>query len=222
MWCIPKVSPEFVVCMEDVLEVYQIPYDPLHPTVCFDEMPKQLIAETRPTLPSRPGQIKRYDYEYRRQGVRNLWMFFEPLTGQRHTRITLRRTKRDFALLIRWLVDEVYPDAEFIRLVLDNLNTHVLSALYETFEPVEANRIRKRLELHFTPKHGSWLNMAEIELSVFSRQACAGYIPDQETLQRLVIALEQERNAKRITANWLFTAQDARLKLHRLYPSLSN
>jgi len=222
MWCIPKVSPEFVVCMEDVLDVYKIPYDPLHPTVCFDEMPKQLIAESRPTLPTRPGQVKRCDYEYQRNGVRNLWMFFEPLAGQRHTRITLRRTKRDFALLIRWLVDEVYPDAEFIRLVLDNLNTHALSALYETFEPAEANRIRKRLELHYTPKHGSWLNMAEIEFSVFSRQACAGYIPDEETLQRQVIALENERNARHATANWRFTSQDARVKLHRLYPSPSN
>ena len=222
MWCIAKVSPEFVVCMEDVLDVYEIPYDPLYPTVCFDEMPKQLIAETRPTLPTRPGQVKRCDYEYQRNGVRNLWMFFEPLAGQRHTRITLRRTQRDFALLIRWLVDEVYPDAVLIRLVLDNLNTHVLSALYETFEPAEANRIRKRLELHYTPKHGSWLNMAEIEFSVFSRQACAGYIPDEETLQRQVTALEQERNALCKTANWRFTSQDARTKLHRLYPSLSH
>jgi DDE superfamily endonuclease len=222
MWCIPKVSPEFVVCMEDILDVYEIPYDPLYPTVCFDEMPKQLIAETRPTLPTRPGQVKRCDYEYQRKGVRNLWMFFEPLAGQRHTRITLRRTKRDFALLIRWLVDEVYPDAVLIRLVLDNLNTHVLSALYETFEPAEANRIRKRLELHYTPKHGSWLNMAEIEFSVFSRQACAGYIPDEETLQRQVTALEQERNALGKTANWRFTSQNARVKLHRLYPSPSN
>jgi DDE superfamily endonuclease len=178
MWCIPKVSPEFVVGMEDVLDVYAMPYDPLEPVVCFDEMPKQLIAETRPSLPTRPGQVKRCDYEYRRMGVRNLWMFFEPLAGQRHTRITLRRTKRDFALFIRWLVDEAYPDAKLIRLVLDNLNTHVLSALYETFEPVQANRLRKRLELHYTPKHGSWLNMAEIELSVFSRQACARYIPE--------------------------------------------
>jgi hypothetical protein len=208
--------------MEDVLDVYVIPYDPLHPTVCFDEMPKQLIAETRSPLPPRPGRVRRYDYEYQRNGVRNLWMFFEPLVGKRHTRITLQRTKRDFAGLIRWLVDEVYPEAEYIRLVLDNLNTHVLSALYETFEPAEANRIRKRLELHYTPKHGSWLNMAEIELSVFSRQACAGYIPDEETLQRQVTALEQERNAKCITANWRFTSQDARVKLHRLYPSLSS
>lgn len=208
--------------MEDVLDVYEMPYDPLHPTVCFDEMPTQLIAETRLTLPTRPGQVCRYDYEYQRKGVRNMWMFFEPLTGQRHTRITVRRTKRDFALMIRWLVDEVYPAAEFIRLVLDNLNTHVISALYETFEPAEANRLRKRLELHFTPKHGSWLNMAEIELSVFSRLACAGYIPDEQTLQRHLTALEQERNARSCTVNWRFTSQDARVKLHRLYPSLSS
>jgi hypothetical protein len=208
--------------MEDVLDGYELPYDPLHPTVCFDEMPKQLIAETRPSLPTRPGQVRRSDYEYQRKGVRNLWMFFEPLTGQRHTRITLRRTKRDFALHIRWLVDAVYPDAEFVRLVLDNLNTHVLSALYETFDPAEANRLRKRLELHYTPKHGSWLNMAEIELSVFSRQACAGYIPDEATLHRQVTTLESERNAKAVTANWRFTSQDARVKLHHLYPSPSH
>jgi hypothetical protein len=185
-------------------------------------MPKQLIAETRPTLPTRPGQVKGYDYEYQRKGVRNVGMFFEPLAGQRYTRITPQRTKRDFALHIRWLVDRLYPHAELIRLMLDNLNTHVLSAWYETFDPAEANRLRKRLELHYTPKPGSWLNMAEIELRVFSRQACAGYIPDEETLQRQVTALENERNAKRTTANWRFTSQDARVKLHYLYPSPSN
>ncbi len=221
MWCVPQVSSEFVACMEDVLDVYQAPYDPRRPVVCMDEMPKQLVAETRPALPAAPGQVARYDYEYARKGIRNLWLFFEPLAAQRHTRISLRRTKRDWAYAIQWLVDVRYPEAEVIRLVLDNLNTHVFSSLYETFEPAEANRIRKRLELHYTPKHGSWLNMAEIELSVFSRQAWAGYIPDEATLQRRVTALEQERNANHITANWQFTTQDARVKLHRLYPSIS-
>ena len=221
MWCIPQVSTEFVVCMEDVLDLYEAPYDPRRPVVCFDEMPKQLVAESRPGLPAAPGQVARYDYEYERKGVRNLWMFFEPLAARRHTRISLRRTKQDWAYAMQWLVDALYPEAEVIRLVLDNLNTHVVSPLYETFEPAEANRIRKRLELHYTPKHGSWLNMAEIELSVFSRQAWVGYIPDEATLQRRVTALEQERNANHSTANWQFTTQHARVKLHRLYPSIS-
>ena len=221
MWCIPQVGSEFVACMEDVLDLYEVPYDPRRPVVCMDEMPKQLVAETRPALPAAPGQVARYDYEYARKGVRNLWLFFEPLAAQRPTRISLRRTKQDWAYAIRWLVDVRYPEAEVIRLVLDNLNTHVVSSLYETFDPAEANRIRKRLELHYTPKHGSWLNMAEIELSVFSRQACAGYIPDEATLQRRVTALEQERNANHSTANWHFTTQHARVKLHRLYPSIS-
>lgn len=208
--------------MEAGLDGYEMPDDPLDPTVCFDEMPKPLIAETRPTLPTRPGPVKRYDYAYQRKGVSNGSMFFEPLAGQRYTRITPHRTKRDFALHSRWRVDTLYPQAEWIRLMLDTLNPHVLSALYEPLDPAAANRLRNRLELHYTPKQGSWLNMAEIELSVFSRQAGAGYIPDEETLQRPVTALENERNAKRTTANWRFTSQDARVKLHYLYPSPSN
>lgn len=221
MWCIPKVDAEFVACMEDILDLYEEAYDPNRPMVCFDEMPKQLIAESRPSLPAKPGQVRRYDYEYERQGVRNLWMFFEPLAGQRRVRITQRRTKRDWAYAMQWLADEVYPDVECIRLVLDNLNTHTISALYEAFEPAEANRLRKRFDFHYTPKHGSWLNMAEIEFSVFARLAWANYIPDEATLEHNTRLTQDERNAQQATVNWQFTSQDARLKLHRLYPSFS-
>lgn len=221
-WCIPQVGAEFVACMEDVLDVYAEPYDPTRPTVCFDETSKQLLAETRQALPARPGQVARYDYEYERHGTRNLFMFFEPLAGYRHVQVTERRTKQDFAHGMRWLVDEAYPNATIIRVVLDNLNTHAVSSLYETFAAPEANRIRKRLELHFTPKHGSWLNMAEIEFSIFARQAWSGYIPDEETLKQHVHVLENERNATQATVNWRFTSQVARVKLHRLYPSISN
>ncbi len=222
MWCIPKVGAEFVACMEDILDLYEKPYDPRYPTVCFDEMPRQLIAETRHALPARPGQVMRYDYEYERKGVRNLWMFFEPLAGQRRIRITQRRTKQDWAYAMKWLADEVYPDAECIRVVLDNLNTHTSAAFYETFEPVEANRLRKRFEFHFTPKHGSWLNMAEIEFSVFARLAWAGFIPDEAMLEHNTRLTEQERNIQQATVNWRFISLDARVKLHRLYPSYSN
>lgn len=220
MWCIPTVGAEFVACMEDVLDLYAEPYDPTRPVVCFDETSKQLIKETRPVLPARPSQVERFDYEYERNGTRNLFMFLEPLAGWRHVEVTQRRTKKDWAHMMQWLVDEVYPEAKCIRVVLDNLNTHTVSALYETFEPAEANRIRKRLELHYTPKHGSWLNMAEIELSVFSRQAWGKYIPDEETLKSNIETVEKERNSKNVTVNWSFTSQDARVKLHRLYPPL--
>lgn len=222
MWCIPKVGAEFVACMEDVLDLYAQAYDPSRPVVCFDETSKQLIAETREALPAQPGQVERYDYEYKRQGTRNLFMFFEPLAAKRHVEVTQRRTKKDWANAMKWLVDEAYPAADCIRVVLDNLNTHTFAALYETFEPAEASRIRHRLELHFTPKHGSWLNMAEIEFSVFSRQAWADYIPDEATLKRNVKTVEDERNRQHATVNWRFTSQDARVKLHRLYPSLSS
>ncbi len=221
MWCIPEVSAAFVACMEDVLDVYELPYDPRYPVVCFDETSKQLIEEKRQPLPAKPGQVKRYDYEYKRNGTRNLFMFFEPLASHRHVEVTERRTKQDFAHCMAWLADDAYPDALCIRVVLDNLNTHTAAALYETFPPPEANRILKRLEFHYTPKHGSWLNMAEIEFSVFSRQCLGRRIPDQATLQREVKALEDERNNKQRTVNWQFTSQDARVKLHRLYPSFS-
>jgi hypothetical protein len=208
--------------MEEVLDLYAEPYNPLTPTVCVDETSKQLIAQTRQALPAQPGQVTRYDYEYERNGTCNLFLFFEPLAAYRHVKVTQRRTKRDFAHCMKWLVDDAYPDAILIRIVLDNLNIHVLSALYETFEAAEANRIRKRLEFHYTPKHGSWLNMAEIEFSIFARQAWAGYIPDEETLKHHVQALEDARNAAQATVNWRFTSQDARVKLHRLYPSISD
>jgi len=208
--------------MEDVLDLYAEPYDPAKPTVCFDETSKQLISETCQSLPAQPGQVERYDYEYERRGTRNLFVFFEPLAGQRHVKVTDHRTKQDFAYCMQQLVDDVYADAEIIRIVLDNLNTHKVAALYETFDAPEANRIRKRLEFHYTPKHGSWLNMAEIEFSVFARQAWSGYIPDEQTLRQNVQGLEDERNAVRATVNWCFTSQDARVKLHRLYPSFSD
>lgn len=208
--------------MEEVLDLYEQPYDPTKPTVCFDETSKQLIAQTRQALPARPGQVERYDYEYERNGTRNLFMFFEPLAGKRHVKVTEHRTKQDFAHCMKWLLDDAYPDAECIRLVLDNLNTHTVAALYETFTAAEANRIRKHLEFHYTPKHGSWLNMAEIEFSIFARQAWSGYVPDEQTLQRNLHVLEDDRNATRATVHWRFTSQDARLKLHRLYPSISD
>lgn len=206
--------------MEDVLDLYAEPYDPTKPTVCFDETSKQLIGETRRALPACPGQRVRYDYEYERRGTRNLFMFFEPRAGYRHLQVTERRTHQDFAHCMQWLVDEAYPDAEGIRVVLDNLNTHTVAALYDTFEAAEANRLRHRLEFHYTPKHGSWLNMAEMEFSIFARQAWPGYVPDEQTLQRNVHTLEEARNAAHATVNWLFTSQDARVKLHRLYPSI--
>ncbi len=207
--------------MEDVLDLYAEPYDPTRPVICFDEASKQLIAKTRAALPARPRQVERYDYEYERKGTRNLFMFFEPLAGQRHVEVTQQRTKKDWAYAVKWLVDDAYPGAACIRIVLDNLNTHSFSALYETFEPAEANRIRKRLELHFTPKPASWLNMAEIEFSVFSRQAWSDHIPDEATLIRNIKAVEEERNEQQATVRWRFSSQDARVKLHRLYPSLS-
>jgi len=212
---------EFVACMEDVLDVYERPYDAQKPLVCFDESSKQLIAETRQPLPAQPGQPARYDFEYQRNGTRNLFMFFEPLTGKRHVEVTLRRTKQDFAHCMQWLVDVAHPEAQCIQVVMDNLNTHKPASLYETFAPAEANRILKQLAFHYTPKHGSWLNMAEIEFSVFGRQCLDRRIPDEETLVREVRALEIERNATEATVNWQFTSEDARIKLRRLYPSNS-
>ena len=170
-WCIPpKANAEFVCNMEDVLDVYKRPYDPKRPQVCFDEKPKQLIADVRKPIPAYPGRRVRYDYEYKRNGVANLFMIFEPLTGQRQVKVTDRRTKKDFAECMRLLVNDIYPDAEQIVLVMDNLNTHKKASLYEAFEPAQAKRIADKLEIHYTPRHGSWLNMAEMEMSVMSRQ----------------------------------------------------
>ena len=207
--------------MEDVLDLYEEPYDPARPKVCFDEANKQLIEEKRLPLPARPGQPECYDYEYKRNGTRNLFMFCEPQRGWRHIDVTERRTMQDFARQMQWLVDVAYPDAEVVRVVLDNLNTHKPASLYETFPPAEARRILKKLEFHYTPKHASWLNMAEIELSVLSRQCLNRRIEDERTLTQELAAYEQRRNHARATINWRFTSQEARVKLQRLYPSLT-
>jgi DDE superfamily endonuclease len=208
--------------MEDVLELYEEPYAPKRPKVCFDETNKQLVEEKRVGLPGRPGQVERYDYEYQRNGTRNLFMFFEPQQGWRHVAVTEHRTMQDFAQQMQWLGDEAYPEAEVVRVVLDNLNTHRPASLYETFEPAEARRILKRLEFHYTPRHGSWLNMAEIELSVVSRQCLDRRIPDELTLRWEIQALEAEGNAACVSVNWRFTAQDAPSKLCHIYPSISS
>jgi transposase len=205
--------------MEDVLEVYTRPYDPLRPVVCMDETSKQLLRDAREPLPMEPGKPEREDYEYERGGVANVFMFMEPLAGRRWIDITERRTKVDWARRIKELVDERYPDAGRIVLVMDNLNTHTPASLYETFCPEEARRIASRLEIHYTPKHGSWLNMAEIELSVLGRQCLERRVPDFETLEREAHAWQQRRDAAGITIDWRFTTDDARIKLKRLYPS---
>ena len=201
------------------MDLYNEEYARDRPVVCFDETSKQLVRDIRPPIEAEPGRVKRYDYEYERNGTRNLFVFCEPKGGWRHLEVTERRTAVDFAEQMRWLVDEAYPDTEVVRLVLDNLNTHKMGSLYEAFEPSEARRIAKRLELHYTPKHGSWLNMAEIELSVFSKQALRGRIGDEATLRRQIDALEAERNEDRATIDWRFTTQDARAKLRHIYPS---
>ena len=211
--------------MEDVLELYQEPYDPQRPVVCFDETNKQLIEDRRVPLPALPavqghaGQLERYDYEYTRNGTRNLFIHCEPKAGWRHVAVTQRRTMQDFAQQMQWLVDEAYPAVGVIRVVLDNLNTHRAASLYEAFAPAEARRILRRLEFHYTPKHGSWLNMAEIELSVLSRQCLDRRIGEEQQLKSEVEAWQEARNATQPKLDWRFSCQDARLKLHRLYPS---
>jgi hypothetical protein len=205
--------------MEDVLDLYEEPYDPKRPKVNFDETSKQLIAETRVPLRPIPGKPALYDYEYQRNGTRNLFMFCEPQAGWRHIAVTEHRTMQDFAHQMQWLVDERYPEAERIRVVLDNLNTHKPASLYETFAPAEARRIVKKLEFHYTPKHGSWLNMAEIEWSILQRQCLDRRIPDATILTRELAAYEDARNAAHATIAWRFTTTKAREKLHRLYPS---
>ena len=208
--------------MEDVLDVYTRPVNPDCPMVCLDESSKQLLKETRIPLPVKPGHPQYYDYEYERNGVCNLFMLSEPLAGWRHVEVTDRRTKLDYARIIKYLVDERYPYAQRITLVQDNLNTHVPSALYEAFQPAEAKRILDKLEFHYTPKHGSWLNIAEIELSVLTRQCLDQRIPDKQSLQQQVAAWSAERNAKATVVNWRFTTEDARIKLKRLYPSIED
>ena len=217
----PQHNAEFVCAMEDVLDVYQRPYDPRRPVVTFDETSRQLTKETRQPVPAAPGRPARVDYEYERNGTANLFLWFEPLVGRRHVKVTDRRTKCDFAVAIRELADG-YPAAEKIVLVMDNLNTHKPASLYEAFPPEEARRLIERLEIHYTPKHGSWLNMAETELSVLARQCLDRRIPDRPTLDAETAAWEQARNAARCRVDWQFTTADARTKLKRLYPSLQH
>lgn len=216
------MSPEYVACMEDVLDLYAEPLDPKRPVVCVDETSKQLVREVQAPIPSAPGHVRRYDYEYERNGTRNLFLFCEPLAGWRHVEVTERRTSQDFARQLRWLVEEAYPQATKVRVVTDNLNTHRVASLYQAFAPEEARRIAKRLEFHYTPKHGSWLDMAEIELGVFTKQCLRKRIGDEVALKREVAALEDERNAARATIRWRFTTQDARTRLAHLYPTISS
>ena len=216
------MGADFVACMEDVLDLYAEPYDSLRPVVCFDETSKQLVSEKRGAIPAKAGRRERFDYEYRRNGTRNLFMICEPLAGRRHVAVTERRTMEDFAHQMRWLADTAYPEAEKVRVVLDNLNTHRPASLYETFEPKEARRVIQRLEFHYTPKHGSWLNMAEIEFSVFSNQCLNRRIEDEASLKQEIAALEAERNQAAATIDWRFSTTDARDKLRRIYPSVSD
>ena len=220
-WVIPpKANAAFVWRMEDILGVYTRPYDPLRPLVCLDEMPEQLVADVRPPLPIQPGRPARADYEYERRGTANLFLCCEPLAGRRWVAVTDRRTAVDWAHQIKVLVDERYAEAERIVLVQDNLNTHTPAALYEAFEPSEAKRLADKLELHYTPKHGSWLNIAEIELSVLARQCLHRRIPDKATLAAEVGAWQDRRNAAGAAVDWQFTTEDARIKLKRLYPAI--
>ena len=212
------MSSDFVAHMEDVLDLYAEPYDPARPVVCFDESSTQLLTETREPIPAAPGRPRREDYEYVRGGTRNLFLTCEPQRGWRHVAITERRTMVDFAHQMRWLVDQAYPDVPVVRVVLDNLNTHRTASLYETFPPAEARRIAQRLEFHYTPKHGSWLNMAEMEFSVLARACLRGRNPDQNSLEQAVNANVSERNAAAAPINWRFTTRNARTKLRRLYP----
>jgi transposase len=206
--------------MEDTLDVYKRSYDETHPLICMDESSKQHIKDTRQPIPAEPGTVARYDTEYERNGVSNIFMFFDPLQGKRHVEVTDQRTAIDWSYQIRDLVDVRYPHAERITLVMDNLNTHTGASLYKAFEPKEARRILEKLEIHYTPKHGSWLNMAEIELSILSRQCMDRRIPDQDTLKKEISAWQEKRNAIARPMEWRFTSDDARIKLKKLYPTL--
>ena len=206
--------------MEDVLEVYHRAYDPALPVVCLDESSKQLVSETRPSIPSRPGQVKRVDPEYHRNGTASVFLMFLPLEGQRYVRVRQTRKRKDFAEVIRELCDDLYPDAERIVLVMDQLNTHNIASLYQAFLPSEARRLAEKLEIHYTPKHGSWLNMAEIELSVLSRQCMTDYFETREQLAEQIEAWERSRNESKTGIDWRFTTADARIKLKRLYPTM--
>ena len=219
-WCIPpKENAEFVCAMEDVLDVYHRDYGEDEVLVCMDETAGKQVKETRVPRPARPGEAAVYDYEYERNGTSNLFMLFAPLEGRRRVEVTARRTKVDWAHLIRELVDGDYPDKRVV-LVMDNLNTHTPASLYEAFEPVEARRIAQRLEIHYTPKHGSWLNMAEIEIGAMVRQCVDRRIPDRDSMRREVEAWQQRRNRESVRVDWRFTTADARIKLKTLYPSI--
>lgn len=218
----PEQDARFVAKMEDVLEVYKRPYDPRRPVVCMDEMPRQLIEEIRQPLPMKAGKPERHDYHYRRNGVVNLFTFFEPLAGWRAVIVRKRRTKVDWAACMRQLLEEHYPEAEQVVLVMDNLNTHGLSSFYEAFAPAEARRLAERLEVHYTPEHGSWLNMAEIENSAMARQCLSRRIPTVEVMKAETSVWYEERNEAGAAANWQFETEDARIKLRRLYPNIDN
>ncbi len=220
-WCIPpEANGRFVANMEDVLDLYHEPHNPNKPVVCMDETSKQLTLEIKTPIPAKPGKPARVDYEYKRNGVGNIFIFTEPLTGWRSVSVTERRTMKDWAHQIKELLDTQYPDAEVVRLVMDNLNTHTLGSLYETFPPEEARRLAKRLEIHYTPKHGSWLNIAEIELKALSTQCLERRIGTREVLEQEVSAWEQERNNAAVGVDWQFTTDDARIRLKRLYPKI--
>lgn len=212
------MTADFVWRMEDILDLYAEPYDPRRPVVCFDERPYQLLSDAQEPLPMEPGQPRREDYEYERKGSCNFFLIFQPLTGWRHVEVTERRRSEDFAWQMKWLVDVAFPEAEVIRVVLDNLSTHTPAALYQTFPPEEARRLMRRLEFHYTPKHGSWLNMVEIEFSILARQCLDRRLPDMEGVRREVEAWAEARNEVQATVNWRFTTADARHKLQRLYP----
>lgn len=216
----PKQNGEFVARMEDVLDIYQWEYDETFPVVCMDEQPTQLVKETRQPLPVEPGKPARYDYEYERNGTANNFMFTEPKAGWRKVSVRETKTRQDWASEVKSLLDEDYPHAELVILVCDNLNTHTLGALYETFEPAEAKRLADRLDIRYTPKHGSWLNVAEIELSVLTKQCLSRRIGDVETLRPEVTAWTTHRNNAQTGVDWHFTSKDARTKLKRLYPQI--
>lgn len=217
----PDADGEFVARMEDLLDLYAEPFSPARPVVCMDEASKQLVGEMRPSLPAGRGHAKRVDYEYRRNGTVNLFVFVQPRGGWRMVRVTDHRARTDWALVVRELLDVQFPDAEIVRLVMDNLNTHSLGSLYEAFEPAEARRLAKRLEIHYTPKHASWLNIAENEIGVLSSQCLDRRIEDCEEFHREVTAWERERNEKRVEVDWKFTVEMARAKLRRVYPVIS-
>lgn len=221
MWCIGTLDSEYLAKMEALLDLYQQPYNPAQPVVCFDECPVQLLGDVTPALPAAPGTPARVDYEYVRCGTACLLLSVEPLAGWRHVEVSDQRTKVDFARHMKHLVDEAYPDAEVVHVVLDNLNTHTFGALYEAYPPGEARRIARKLRFHFTPVHASWLNMAEIELSVLSRNCLAMRHPSTDALRSTITPWQLDRNAAKTTITWRFTTLDARAKFHRFYHQAS-